>query len=105
MGHPEIPPTLPSPCARSRTSRTKLSTRSRSVFPLERSLSINRILQWARDKFQGYFANSFEDANNLIGGDDFVKSIEQLDSPAVQKERLVAVDELLALYKAGQVTF
>lgn len=67
---------------------------------------IEHTIEWARDRFQGLFNNSFADANNLLSnGPEFLKGIAQLESPAVQKERLVAVDDLLALYKEGNVTF
>jgi len=66
---------------------------------------IEHTIEWARDKFQGYFANAVEDANSFVSGDEFVKSINALESAATKKERLEACLTFLKLYEGGNVTF
>jgi ubiquitin-activating enzyme E1 len=66
---------------------------------------IEHTIEWGRDKFQGFFANAIEDANNWVGGDEFVKSINSLESVTAKKERLEACLGFLRLFKDGQVDF
>eukprot|EP01087_Luapelamoeba_hula_P016181 TRINITY_DN495_c0_g1_i1.p1 TRINITY_DN495_c0_g1~~TRINITY_DN495_c0_g1_i1.p1 ORF type:complete len:1073 (+),score=196.51 TRINITY_DN495_c0_g1_i1:80-3298(+) len=67
---------------------------------------IEHTIEWARNLFAGNFANSFEDSNTFATGDDFISSVLGSGSaPATQRERLAALDDVLALYKNGTVTF
>ncbi|KAL6055224.1 E1 ubiquitin-activating enzyme [Balamuthia mandrillaris] len=66
---------------------------------------IEHTIEWARDKFAGYFTNAFEDANNWVSGDDFVKSLEAMESAAAKKERLQSAVTFLDMFQGGQVTF
>lgn len=62
-------------------------------------------MQWARDKFAGYFSNAIEDANNWVSGDDFLARLKQVESFAAKKERLQSCLHVLQMNNYGKATF
>jgi len=66
---------------------------------------IEHTIEWARDKFQGYFTNAIEDANNWVSGDTFISTINQVESLAAKKERLESCLQVLKLYDSGNSNF
>jgi len=64
--------------------------------------AIEHTIEWARDRFQGYFNNSFEDVNLWIKGDELLKQVDSMGIPS-QRERLESLEKILQMN--NNVTF
>eukprot|EP01088_Endostelium_zonatum_P016386 TRINITY_DN440_c0_g1_i1.p1 TRINITY_DN440_c0_g1~~TRINITY_DN440_c0_g1_i1.p1 ORF type:complete len:1107 (-),score=320.39 TRINITY_DN440_c0_g1_i1:41-3361(-) len=59
--------------------------------------AIEHTIEWSRDRFQGYFNNSFEDVNLWLKGDELIKQVDQMPGVQSQRERLDSLQQILSM--------